>query len=40
MHFSNLWCFLFTIFSPTCFGWCYGHLKGNVLITRIQLWLI
>jgi len=39
MNFSILWCILFTIFSPACFGWCSGHLQDDVLITRIQLWL-
>jgi len=31
--------YLFTTFSPTSFSWYSGHLQGNVLITRKQLWL-
>jgi hypothetical protein len=35
-HKNILRCVLFTTFSPTCFD---GRLQGDVLITRIQLWL-
>jgi len=27
-----LWCISFTMFSPTYFGWCSGHLQGDVII--------
>jgi len=40
MHFNIVWCILFTTFSTTCFGLYSGHIQGDVLITRIQLWLI
>jgi hypothetical protein len=39
MHFKVLWCILLTIFSPTRFGRYSAHLQGDVLITRIQMWL-
>lgn len=34
-----LWCILFAMFSPTCFGGYCGHLQGDIIITRIQMML-
>ena len=36
MHCTPLLSMLFTNFLPTCFGRYYGHLQGNIIITKIQ----
>jgi len=34
MH-SNVYEVFYSLFSPTFFGRYYGHLQGDVIITRI-----